>query len=85
MVVDYNELERLISNDIKDKQEKLEVLYKTLDEINEYGYYTTFGTNDDEETIKSAFDAGRKIGELEGQIDELRILGAFLYQKSLGN
>ena len=85
MMLDYKELEESISNDIKQKQEKLDILYKTLDEVNEYGYSTTFGADDKEITIKSAFDAGRAIGELEGQIDELRVLGSYLYEKSLEN
>ena len=54
-------------------------------EVQEYGYKVTFGGNSEEEAIKSAFEAGRAIGVLEGENDQLRHFLDFLYNKEFNN
>lgn len=83
MTLNFKELEENIMSDIEKKRTELSFLYKTLDEVKEYGYTTTFGANDTEEGYKSAFESGRKIGEIEGQIDQLQTLFNFLYEKEI--
>ena len=48
-------------------------------------YKVTFGGNSEEEAIKSAFEAARAIGVLEGESDQLRHFLDFLYNKEFNN
>lgn len=81
MILEYKEIENKITQEIYEIQEKLKELRKTIEETKEYGWVVTFNANTEEETIKSAFDYGRKIGELEGAIDQLNKFLNFLYNK----
>jgi hypothetical protein len=81
MILDYKEMESRISHDIKVKQEQLNTLYETLDEANKFGYVVTFGQEDNNSALKDAVEAGRAIGDLEGQIDQLRSFLNFLYNE----
>lgn len=85
MTLNYNEMEQRISNDIKETKSQLELLYKTVEEANEYGYDVAFNANNDNESYKSAFEAGRAIGELEGRTDQLNSFLNFLYSKEFEN
>lgn len=85
MILDYKEIEQKICNDIAEIQKQLHNLYQTIDETKEYGFKVTFGANDEEEGYKSAFNAGRTIGELEGKIDQLNHFLNFLYNKEYQN
>lgn len=81
MILNYTEMEQRISNDIEEIESQLKILYKTVEEANEYGYSITFIANTEDEGFKSAFNAGRAIGELEGKIDQLNSFLNFLYNK----
>lgn len=85
MILDYKETEQKINEELIDNQNQLNNLYQTMEEIQKYGYKVTFGGNSEEETIKSAFEAGRAIGVLEGENDQLRHFLDFLYNKEFNN
>lgn len=81
MILDYKEMEQKINDTIAEKNQELKTLYQTLDEANKYGFVTTFTANTEEETIKSAINYGRKIGEIQGEIDQLNNFLNFLYNQ----
>lgn len=81
MVIDYKDMKQRILDDIEAIRSQLNSLYQTIDEVEEYGFAIVFGSSSSEESIKSAFEAGRAIGELEGKIDQLQSFLNFLYSK----
>ena len=85
MILDYKETEQKITEELISNQNQLNNLYQTMAEVQEYGYKVTFGGISEEEAIKSAFEAGRAIGVLEGENDQLRHFLDFLYNKEFNN
>ena len=83
MTLSYKEISDKIFYEIKQLQKEQVELSKTLDEVTEYGWTTTFNTDNEDNTIKSAFDCGFKIGEIEGKIDQLNSFLNFFYGKEM--
>ena len=81
MILDYKEIEQSIQNIIMSKKEELKTRYITIDEAEEYGYNVVFEMDLIEDSIKAAFEAGRAIGTVEGEIDQLVNFQNFLYKK----
>jgi hypothetical protein len=61
-----------IQDAIDKKREELQTHYETLEEVDSYGWEVVFTANTEDETIQSAFNSGRAIGELEGEISSLQ-------------
>ncbi len=85
MVLSYKEMEERITEELINNQKQLNTLYLTLEDAQQYGFDKTFGGTAFSESIKSAFDAGRAIGVLEGENDQLRHFLDFLYNKEFNN
>lgn len=79
MILNYKETENIITTEIAKKKKELDIIYKTLEEADEFGYTTTFSDKSWEDVIKTAINYGRKIGEYEGQIDALTTFLNYLY------
>ena len=85
MELNYKEVEKQITEELMNNQKQLNTLYLTMIDAQQYGYETTFGGTSTEESIRSAFEAGRSIGVLEGENDQLRHFLDFLYNKEFNN
>lgn len=85
MTLDYEEFKNAIMNEIEVRRKEANELYKTMDEVDEYGYNTTFLANTEEESIKSALGYGRELGRLEGEMDALRWFLNVLYMQNNRN
>lgn len=81
MVLDYKEMENIITSEIMKKKQHLKTLCTTIDEANEYGYNVVFGMENEADAIKSGFESGRAIGVVEGEIDQLQRFLSMLYDE----
>lgn len=82
MNLNYEEFVESIMDEISTRRKNIDALYKTMDEVNEYGYTTTFSASTEETSIKSALGYGRELGRLEGEIDALTWFLDVLYKQN---
>ena len=82
MDLNYEEFVESIMDEISIRREDIDALYKTMDEVNKYGYTTAFLASTEEISIKSALGYGRELGRLEGEIDALTWFLDVLYRQN---
>lgn len=70
--MDLDDLDMYLSDEIIEKRKVMKTYYEVIADIDKYGIEVVFGEDTIQNSLKSAFDAGRGLGQREGELDALQ-------------